>query len=420
MARILFILAAVLVILLGSTVFALSSADVQNIVKGYSKEEKVVVQLGFNPVIYKENYYWFAYFTPQDSDDKNLVLIVKEFEGQGYLETNELTLRPLYEIDYDMETFGLMQNIELSSEDLKNVMEDLKSQLEAEEPLLENIKANSEADFSNIDDAISDAKTAADDSLAILQEAIELRERFKTEATTQELLPSDLTEAIRKYESGIKSAMDFSGKAAKYQKAVVEKQLEIKEQSIVSELAKLGNLKVKNALVKSYNASLTQKFKQYESRKTRKSAVVNDTISSLFFRKAKTTAEQRFNEAKQNVMIGSLLSSKNELALKDCKLSNSDLKKKWEQVTTVMDPFYNANTKEYEIVPSKISEATTLAESLNNRLQKCVNATPTPAEKPSAFDLKGAMPFVVFAIILGLIGFYLKGKMGQKQEENAE
>ncbi|MEK6843165.1 MAG: hypothetical protein AABY04_01635, partial [Candidatus Micrarchaeota archaeon] len=98
MARILFILAAVLVILLGSTVFALSSADVQNIVKGYSKEEKVVVQLGFNPVIYKENYYWFAYFTPQDSDDKNLVLIVKEFEGQGYLETNELTLRPLYEI----------------------------------------------------------------------------------------------------------------------------------------------------------------------------------------------------------------------------------------------------------------------------------------------------------------------------------
>ncbi|MFH0971877.1 MAG: hypothetical protein V1835_04905 [Candidatus Micrarchaeota archaeon] len=409
--------------LLASLANALDSESVKKYVQYYSnQDEGVVVPSEMNPITYKENIYWHVYFTPQDSaTTKNLIVIVREVAGSPFLETDPEILRAMYSIDYDMESLQLLKDNGIAFEDLKNVIDSLKYQLEnSETPILENIKKQSEEDYTKIEDSLSDLKITADDSLAFIQDGAGFLENFKATATSQEIEIGDLNDAFKKYDDSVVSIYDFSAEVYKYQQAVSEKQLELSGMPIASELSKLANLKVRDSVIQSYNASLNQKKRVFDAKRNRKSTAVNDTIQSFFSRKAYTEASNAYG-SKDNSGILSLLSSTNELSLKDCKLSNAELKKKWMAVQTAMDPQQSHSTKEYELVPAKIAEARKIAENLNSRLTGCLNATPTASVKPADNGLgKYAMPAIIIVVLI-LAAYYLNSYLKKKpEEENQE
>lgn len=412
-----------LLLLMPIPLHALSSASVQELVIDYStKDEAVVVPSELNPIIYKDFTYWFSYFTPQDSTRKNLVLIVRQTTPEaGVLETSEATLRTLYSLDFDMETLQMEKDKGVAFGDLKNIIDSLKFQLENTETMgLESIKRQSDEDFTKIEDALTEVKDAADDAQLTIQDGTDYLENFKISATTQEILLDDLGIVFDKYDESVRLFYVLAGRADKYQKAVAEKQADITESGIASELGKLGNLKVRDAVLRSYNASLSQQKKEIDLRFALKARSINDTISSFYFRKAKTEAENAYKTARENPLIESLLSPSNELALKDCRLSNAELKKNWGIIKTMMDPFTPHKTKEYEQVPAKIAQARSMAENLDRRLKSCISATPSPTPSPEGFDFRGIAAPLALIAVLALAAYYLNGYLKRKPEEGAE
>ncbi|MFH1258102.1 MAG: hypothetical protein ABIG96_04425 [Candidatus Micrarchaeota archaeon] len=379
-------------------------------------EEQVVVPTEMSPLIYNDVNYFFAYLAPQDAQEvKNLVLIIREEGEQGRLETREDVLKLMYSVDYDLDSIKALRDRKIGLEDLKNVVSSLKNQIDnSESAILENIKRQSEDDFTSIDDALYDMQSSIDDAEAVVDDGLIAKENFYASATTTEISQTDLQDVISKNEDAINSFYRFAADAELYQKAVSQKLLETKDQQVASELSKIGNLKVGDAILKSYNASLAQKKKDFDIRKSRKSALLNDSIQSLYARKAKVEARNAFAASQQKGLIDSLVSSKNDLIIKQCKLSSEELKRRWEAIKTAMD------MQEYELVPLKLMEAEEIADNLNSRLQGCVSATATPTAKPSGFDYKGLIlpAVVVLAIVFAVIylGNYMKPKGDEIQE----
>ncbi len=408
-----------ILLILNSANAAFSSESVKNIALVYSdKDEAVVVPSEYNPLIYKDEMYWYAYFTPQDSKQKNLVLIIRQEGDNGFLETREKELRVLYSIDFDLETLQFLREQGISFGDLENVIESLRFQIDnVEMPTLENVRKQSLEDFSKIDDALYDLQIASEDTLTFIQEGGGYLENFRTSAAYQEVLIDDLELVMRRHFDTIDSIHVFVDRAEIYKKVVAEKQIEVSDQAIAVELAKLGNLKVKDSVLKSYNASLAQKRKQVEARISRRDAQVNDTIFSLYFRKSKTEAQTAYDRAVSAGLIDSLLSPQNELALKDCGLSNKDLKDKWNAVKVAMDPFQPHSVQEYELVPIKLNEAERMAENLNKRLRDCIGATATPTPEPDGFDWRSiAGPAIL--VMLAILAFYYLSSYFKKKPED--
>lgn len=396
-----------------------SSENVKNFALVYStRDEAVVVPAEFQPAIYKEDTYWFAYLTPQDSDQKNLILIIRQTDQGGVLETTEETLKFLYSLDYDLDTLRMLKERGIAFADLKNVMDSLKYQIEnTERPVLENIKLQSELDFSKIDDALLDMESSADDALTLIGDGIAYEEVFRQSFGSQEVTSADLENVLETHGRGVTAIHSFIGVAEKYQKSVAEMQLKPEAQLIASELAKLGNLKVKDAVLQSYNASLALKMREVELREGRKDSQVQDAIYSFFLRKARVEAQDAYDRAAASSPIESLLSAQNELSLKDCKLSNADLRKKWDLVKSIMNPAQPHSAQDYGNVPRLVSEAVAQADNLNSRLNSCLNASPAPQPTPQGFDYRGiAMP-AVFLVVLVLAAYYLNNYMKRKPDE---
>ncbi|MEK6954827.1 MAG: hypothetical protein AABX01_07485 [Candidatus Micrarchaeota archaeon] len=400
-----------------------SSENVQTIAFVYgNKDEAVEVPKDLNPIIYDGKTYWHAYIQPQDSKVKNLIIIVRQEGDEGILEENEGTLRELYSLDYDLESLQILRDRGISFQDLRNIMDSLKFQLDSvETPIIDNIKRQSDEDLTEIDDSLFRVQNAADDALSRIMEGIDSYETFISNIAYQDLVPSDLELIMERYDGSVNYFHDFVGAADKYQKAVQDRQKTIGDPAVATELAKLANFKVKDSVLRSYNASLALKKKEFSDRKMKRERFVNDTIYSLQYRKARTNAQYAYTRAKNAKVIDSLLAQQNEPALNSCRLSNADLLKRWDAIEAVMDPSFPRDTSAYLQVPEKVAKAEEVAANLNDRLKSCINATPRPTTPaPEGFDYKGLLMPASLLIILVLAAYYLNGYMKRKPEDIGE
>ncbi len=377
-----------------------------------NQDEAVMPSERLNPLIYRDDFYWTIYLTPQDSTTvKNLIIIVRQVGDGGTMETREDVLRLLYGLDYDLDSLELASQKGIGLGGLRNVMQSVKSQLESDGILLENIKRQSDEDFQGIEDELREAQAGADDALVILQEGTDYLDAFLAAGSEQEVVFDDLELVMEKYDDSLDAIFGFSGAADKYQKAVIGKQLEIEDAAIASELSKLANLKVEDALFKSYNASLSQKRKEYDVRNAKKERAVNDYIYSLYSRKQKVEATSAYDGAKDEGIIDTLLSPRNSAVLKECGVNAAELKRRWSAIETSME------LQEYELVPLKVLEASEIAQNLNTKLTDCLAATPKPTASPSGFDAgKYAAP-AAFIILLAIAFLYFNNYFRKKNEE---
>ncbi|HLC48092.1 MAG TPA: hypothetical protein VJI13_03375 [Candidatus Norongarragalinales archaeon] len=417
----LFILAALL-LLFPVHAAEFSSENVKEIAKVYSdQDEAFVIPSQFKSLQYNGETFWFAYFTPQDSTSKNLVLVIRQEGNSGVLELREDVLKVLYAVDYDLETLTRLKENGIGFEDLKNVIDSLKFQIDNTElPVIDNIKRQSTEDMTRVDDALFGLQTSTDDALSRIQEGMDYYENFQASAAIQDVIIADLDLVMQRYTESLDYIHAFAGKEDNYQKALSEKRKEVTDPSVAAELSKLGNLKVKDAVVKSYNASLAQKRKILPERKAAREKAIVDMINSLFYRKARKDAQTAYEGAQKAGMIESLLSARNELSLKDCRLSNSDLKKRWEAIRSVMDPTQPVGAEEYGRVPEKVAQAEQVAQNLNTRLNSCLNSTPTPTPEPEGSDYRGVLGPIILVIIVILAAYYLNGYMKRKPEDAEE
>ncbi|MFH1750660.1 MAG: hypothetical protein ABH863_03205 [Candidatus Micrarchaeota archaeon] len=422
MNRFALVAAFILIAFPGLALAEFSSENAKSIALVYSnQDEAVAIPSDFAYLQYEGVTYWYAYFTPQDSTLRNLVLVIRQDGNEGTLETNKDVLRALVGVDYDLETLRILKERGIAFKDLKNVIDSLKFQLDnVDLPVIEGIKRQSEEDMTRVDDALFGVQTSADDAVTKLQEGMDYYENFQVTASTQDIIVSDLELVMDRYGEALDYVHAFVGKADDYQKAVSEKQREVTDASIAGELAKLGNLKVKDAVLKSYNASLAQNRREIADRELKKDRAISDTINSIFFRKARKDAQLAYDKVKNAKVIESLLSQQNEAVLKDCKLSTTDLKKRWDAIVSVMDPAIPRDASEYEKVPGKIAQAQDIANNLNSRLRSCLTATPKPTPGPEGPDYGGLAWPAAIIIIVVLAAYYLSGYLKRKPEEEQE
>ncbi|MFH1199718.1 MAG: hypothetical protein V1708_01490 [Candidatus Micrarchaeota archaeon] len=420
-----FAVAAVTMLLLAFSpaVFSVSSEQAKAVAEAYLFSGEAAVVGQFNPIEYGSDRYWLVYITPQDSPTtKNLVIAVKE-EGDGAtLETRQGALEEVLGVDFGIGQLQYIQDGKFSYDDLEKTVSAVKAKISGNSrPGLDRIEAQQpnypDLSFEEISSLLRDLEDTADRASQVIADGRSYQTSF-----AQSFYASDLQVALDSYPAAFDEMDALVRAAGLYQKAVDSMQKEIPKKGLSLDV---GNSLIKSldsvrdvGIDKSFESFIAPRRRDFEGRLAKKAAAVNNSISGLYFLKAKVEALKSYADLTAKTYSPEVLLSAYKTELASCGIATAELSRKWLSIKQVMGS-PSANTEQFSRIPLNASQTGALADSIYTRLENCINApvtvTPTPVSKQTDFT-----PYFL-VVLLAVIGYaayrFLQGRQAAQDQE---
>ncbi len=403
---------------------AVSSEAAKSVAAHYLLTGEVAVVGPFNPLQVAGEPFWIVYFAPQDAkESKNLVLVVKDEGENAVLETRESLLKEVFELDFQLDALKQLEDHKASFDALDPVVQGVLVKIRSNARLgLDRITAQQDSypalSFEDVSVALQDVEDRAQLASDRIQEGKTYQSSF-----SQTFYSEDLILAVEHYPSVFEALLALSDAVDTYHQKIDEKQNDVSKGKLSREVAESLSTSLESirdvGIDASFRNFLDPRKRDYELRLSRKDSQINDTLSSFYFRKAKVEAKDAYDASRQReVPPETLLSESYRSDFEACQISTRELQGKWLSIKQTM-ALSSATVEQYSEIPSQVVEANALADSLAEKLRRCLQgSTPTPVPKPSAGqDNVRNFLIVAFVAIVGFLAYQFYKRQQLQAEE---